>query len=149
MKGRKFEEFLSKGIVKKQTPNKQRALSLIKEAEDNEAFLKISLQVIPSEKMRASFVVNACYDIIMELIRAKIFIDGYNVGNSHEVEISYLRNLGFSEAEVIFMDELRYYRNGTKYYGTQLDKEYADKVLEFMNKIIPRLRKLLPTKEEN
>ena len=90
--------------------------------------------------MNYNFIVEQGYDVIMELIRARMFIDGYNAGNSHEAEVSYLIILGFQESEVRFMDEIRYYRNGTKYYGTILDKNYADKVLEFMNKIYPRLK---------
>ena len=126
---RKFEEFLSAGIVKRQTPNRQRALSLIKEAEEKKNFLIISLKNIPKEQMNANFVVDYCYDILMELIRAKMFEDGYNAGNSHEAEVSYLENLGFPEPDIMFMNEIRYYRNGTKYYGTILEKDYAEKVL--------------------
>ena len=138
-----FEEFVSIGIVKKQSPNRQRALSLIKEAEEKEKFLDVSLKKIPTEQMNTNFIVDYCYDIMMELIRAKMFIDGYNAGNSHEAEVSYMEKLGFSNIEVRFMDEIRYYRNGTKYYGTIVEKEYAFKVLYFMEKMLPRLKKLI------
>src|SRR3989338_7781252 len=130
MKLKSFDEFLRSGVVKKQTPNHQRAFSLLAEAERKKDFLKISLQSIPKEKMSANFIVDHCYDIIIELIRAKMFIDGYNAGNSHDAEVSYMKNLSFAESEIIFMDELRYYRNGIKYYGTMLDMEYAQKVLQ-------------------
>src|SRR3989344_233625 len=105
---RKFEEFLNLGIVKKQTPNKQRALYLLNESNKKEEFLKTTLEMIPPDKMNSNFIVESCYDIIMELIRAKMFIDGYNSKSSHEAEISYMRKLNFLEAEVIFMDEMRY-----------------------------------------
>ena len=140
---KKFEEFIKKGIVNKQTPNKNRALSLIKEAEEKKAFLNLSLNSIPKEKMNANFIIDYCYDILMEIIRAKMFIEGYNSDNSHEAEISYLKVLGFSEADLTFMDELRYYRNGIKYYGTILDKDYAEKVLVFMNKNYLKIRNLI------
>lgn len=138
---RKFEEFLTTGIVKKQMPNRERALSLLKEAEEKKNFLEISLKSIPNEQMNANFIVDYCYDILMELIRARMFIDGCNAGNSHEAEVSYLENLGFQESEIRFMNEVRYYRNGTKYYGTLLSKAYAEKVMEFMNKIYPKLKR--------
>jgi hypothetical protein len=140
---KKFEEFISMGIVKRQSPNRNRAISLIKEAEDKKAFLDLTLSKIPSEKMNANFVVNYCYDILMEFVRAKMFIEGFNSGNSHEAEVSYLQLLGFSEAEVEFMDELRYYRNGTKYYGTILVNSYAEKVLTFLNKNYSRIKNLV------
>jgi len=139
---RKFEEFINSGIVKIQTPNRQRSLALIKEAEEKKSFLSVSINNIPRKQMNANFIVDYCYDIIMELIRAKMFMDGYNAGNSHEAEVSYLENLGFSELERRFMNEIRYYRNGTKYYGTMLDNDYADKVLSFLEKIYPRLKRL-------
>jgi hypothetical protein len=68
-----------------------------------------------------------------------MFIDGFNAGNSHEAEISYLKILRFEEIDVRFMDELRYYRNGTKYYGTVIGKDYAEEVLKFMNKNYSKL----------
>ena len=40
------------------------------------------------------------------------------------------------------MDEVRYNRNGIKYYGTTLDKEYAEKVFAFLNKVYPKLKSL-------
>jgi hypothetical protein len=79
----------------------------------------------------------------MELLRAKMFIDGYNAGSSHEAEVSYMSVLGFSVADVKYVDELRYYRNGTKYYGTILNIEYAVKTLKFLDKTYPTLLKLL------
>jgi len=141
---RTFKEYLRTGIVKKQSPNKQRAISLLQEAEGKKAFLAISIKNIPKEHMNSNFVAESCYDIIMELIRAKMFIDGYNAGNSHEAEVSYMAKLGFVYADIRFMDELRYFRNGIKYYGTILNKEYAEKALTFLNKQYPKLRKLLP-----
>jgi len=135
-----FQDFIKKNIVKKQTPNKERALSLIKEAEEKKRFLDLTLQKIPSEEMNANYVVDSCYDILMELTRAKMFMQGYNSSSSHEAEVSFLRVLGFAEADVRFMNELRYYRNGIKYYGTILNKEYAEKVLKFMEKMYTKLK---------
>jgi|SRR3989344_3561843 len=140
---KQFEEFLYSGIVKKQTPNRERALSLIEEANSKKTFLEISLKQIPSEKMNANFIVDCSYDIIMELIRAKMLLDGFNAGNSHEAEVSYMVKLNFSEQQVMFMNEMRYYRNGTKYYGTILNREYADKTIKFMNEFYSILKKIL------
>ena len=137
-----WEEFINTGIVKKQAPNKARALSLIEEAGKKKEFLHVSLESIPPAKMNANFVVDYGYDIMMELIRAKMFLDGFNAGNSHEAEVSYLRKLNFPEASVQFLNEMRYYRNGTKYYGTILPQEYAQRVLEFTNKLYPQLKEL-------
>ncbi|HJX05639.1 MAG TPA: hypothetical protein VJ461_02935 [Candidatus Nanoarchaeia archaeon] len=140
---KRFEEFLESGAVKKQAPNKQRALSIIEEIEGKKRFLETSLAAIPQEEMNANFIVDTCYDIMIELIRAKMLLDGFNAGPSHEAEVSYMDRLGFTQAEMRIMDEIRYYRNGTKYYGTILTKQYAEKTLRFMKKIYPVLKKLL------
>ena len=80
----------------------------------------------------------------MELIRAKLFLDGYSSsGNySHEAERSYLKNLGFPETEISFLNELRYFRNSIIYYGKVLNEEYAKKVYKFFKEIYPKLKKL-------
>ncbi|HLC49817.1 MAG TPA: hypothetical protein VJI97_00130 [Candidatus Nanoarchaeia archaeon] len=143
---KKFEEFVAAGFAKKQTPNRERAKSLAEEAANKHKFLNIAIKSIPNEKMNANFIIESCYDILMELIRAKMFIDGFNSKNSHEAEIAYTEKLGFSEAEMRFMDELRYSRNGIKYYGRTFDAEYSKKSLEFLEKTIPKLIKILSLK---
>ena len=138
-----FDEYLRTGVIKKQSINKQRALALIKEAEEKKKFLEISIKNIPKEQMNHNFIAETCYDITMELIRAKMLIDGYNTSSSHEAEVSYLEKLGFQYPEIRFMDELRYFRNGIKYYGTMINKEYSDKTLTFLEKTYKKLKKLL------
>ena len=140
-----FDEYIRLGIVKKQRQNTERAKSLINEAEDKKKFLEFSLKIMPIEKVYSNFIIDYCYDILMELIRAKMFMEGYNAGNSHEAEVSYMRLLNFNDVDIKFMDELRYNRNGIKYYGIILDKEYSEKVLNFMNKIHSKLKNLLST----
>lgn len=142
MSVKRFEEFLKAGIVRTQAKNDARADSLMKEAEEKKAFLEVAMKNIPAELMSPNFVIDSAYDIIMELIRAKMFLAGFNSG-SHEAEVSYLRELGFSEAEVRSADELRYNRNGIKYYGATHDKEYAGHVLELLKRMYPKLKGLL------
>ena len=135
---KRFEEFVKSGIVRRRSPDVERAKSLIAESERKREFLYSVIKNVPEEKMNPNFIIEYCYDILLELIRAKILVDGY-ITVSHEAEVSYMRNLGFSEHEVRFMDEVRYHRNGIKYYGKNFDKEYAEKVFAFMEKIYPVL----------
>ncbi|MBI5391667.1 hypothetical protein HZB00_01565 [Candidatus Woesearchaeota archaeon] len=81
----------------------------------------------------------------MEVIRAKMLLDGYNASGfgAHEAEVSYMRILGFKENEVQFADQLRYFRNGMLYYGTILDKGYAEKVIEFTKRTYEKLKMLI------
>lgn len=134
---RSFNEFIMNGIVKRQSKDKSRANSLIKESEDAYKFLiKIVKEIGLSDK-NANYIVKNSYDIIMELIRAKMLLSGYNSSGkgAHEAEVAYLRELNFSESDVQFTNQLRYFRNGIMYYGKKFDEEYAKKVLNFLKKI--------------
>lgn len=95
--------------------------------------------------LNANDYVKKCYDILMELVRAKMLLDGLNASGlgAHEAEISYLRNLRFKEQEVQFADQIRFFRNGMLYYGTILDKEYAEKVIEFTKKNYFKLKRII------
>ena len=92
--------------------------------------------------LNANSIIKDCYDILMELIRAKLLLDGYFASGSyaHKAEISYLRIIKFNEKEIFFMDQIRYFRNGILYYGTALDQEYAEKVIEFTKTFYPKLK---------
>ena len=133
---RPFDYFVKENIVKKQNPDKSRAEFLIKEAESRYANLHEKITKIRLRDDNANDFINSCYDILMELIRANMLLKGYNASGqgAHEAEVSYLRVLGFKETEVQFADQLRYFRNGILYYGTRLDKEYAEKVIAFIKK---------------
>ena len=53
---------------------------------------------------------------------------------------------GFSEGEISFLNDLRHFRNSATYYGKILNKEYAEKAHDFMNKIIGKLKKIAENK---
>ncbi len=136
---RNFEEFIKLGIVKSQSPDIERAKSLISEAEDKLKFFEKLKEKLGFEELSSNYVIEACYDVLIEIIRAKLLLKGYKT-DSHEAEISYLRNLGFSEPDVLFTNQLRYFRNSIKYYGKILDKEYAEKVNKFLYKLLKKLK---------
>lgn len=140
---RYFESFLEEGIVKKQSTDKSRAEFLIKESEKGYRALFESIEKIGINEDNANNYVKNGYDVIMEIIRAKMLLSGYNASghNAHEAEVSYLRNLGFGETDVQFLDQMRFFRNGMLYYGTILDKEYAEKVIEFTKRLYKLLKK--------
>lgn len=140
---KEFEYYLKSGIVKKSFPDKPRAQFLIKESEISLEGLKERIKIIGINDKNANSIIKDCYDIIMELIRAKLLINGYSSSGSyaHEAEVSYFKKIGYSDAEVSFLNELRYFRNSVTYYGKILDKEYAEKVYAFLNKIIIKLKR--------
>tara|TARA_Y100000296_G_C5172602_1_gene258127 strand:- start:1546 stop:1998 length:453 start_codon:yes stop_codon:yes gene_type:complete len=138
---KEFEYYLKKGVIRKSSQNKPRAKFLIKESEISLEGLKERIKIIGINDKNANSIIKDCYDIIMELIRAKLFLEGYNSSGSyaHEAEISYLKKVKFKESEIFFLNELRYFRNSVTYYGKILDKEYAGKVFDFLNKIHSKL----------
>ncbi len=136
---RTFEEFLREGSVRKQRVDVSRSKSLVEEAKTKKAFLTKVLQAMPWEEVDANYVVEACYDILLELVRAKLLLQGLNSNNSHEAEVAYMRILGFSESDVSFMNELRYFRNSIKYYGKIMEKDFAKKVLDFLTRTHQKL----------
>jgi len=141
---RSFDYFLKEGIVKKQLPDKERAKFLIAEAENAYQSLLDSVNKVKINNANANTFVKNAYDPVMELIRAILLMRGFNSSGSyaHEAEVAYLRELKFPEANVEFANQLRYFRNGAMYYGTILQIEYANKVIEFVKDIYPRLKKL-------
>ena len=62
---------------------------------------------------------------------------------AHEAEVAYWGLLNFKEQEIQFLDQMRFFRNGMLYYGTILDKEYAEKVIDFTKKNYQKLKDIL------
>jgi len=136
-----FDEFLEKGIMKKRTPDLARANSLLKEAKKRKKFLHELFKKIGLNDENANYFVENSYDTLIELIRAKLLIQGFYASGegAHEAEVSFMRNLGFPEKEARFMNDLRYFRNGILYYGKDFDASYGNKVLDFLDKLYPKL----------
>lgn len=139
-----FEEFIEEGIIKTITPDKQRSENLLMESKRKFTLLKNNIDKLGVNDENANDYVEYCYNIIIFRIRAKMLIDGYSSSGqgSHEAEVSYGRNLNFSENELQLLNQLRYFRNGILYYGKQFDKEYAEKIITFTKKVYSKLNNL-------
>lgn len=138
---RAFSDFVNEGIIKKQSPDTRRAENLRKQSARTYDFLiDIIKNGITNEN--ANSIITICYDVLLESIRARMLEKGYNSSGAgaHEAEISYLKLLNFSDIEIHFADQLRFFRNRITYYGKELDKEYAEKVVEFTKRIYPKLK---------
>ncbi|MDD2666715.1 MAG: hypothetical protein PHD13_06095 [Methanocellales archaeon] len=142
---RRFDELIRENIVKKQSIDKSRAEFLIKESENGYNNLLEMMGKIKLNDTNANTFVKSCYDILMELIRAKMLLEGYNASGygAHEAEVAYMRVIGIDERDVQFANQLRYFRNGMLYYGTILDKTYAEKVITFTKRLYRRLKEII------
>ena len=146
-----FEEYLAKGVIRKGSVNRSRAEFLIKESEKSLRGLNKRINIMKIDEDNANSIIKDCYDILIELIRAKLLLDGYNSSGqfAHEAEVSYLKKLGFSDNEVGFINDLRYFRNSINYYGKILSVEYAEQVAKFTNKIYPKLKRMIRWRRSN
>ena len=142
---KQFDEFLRENIVHRQSPDKSRAAYLIAESQRTHRNLLDKIEKLEMKDDNANDFIKSCYDVLMELIRAKMLLDGYGASGfgAHEAEVSYLRLLGFKENDVQFADQMRFFRNGMLYYGKQFDKEYAQKVIEFTKKNLPKIGEMM------
>ncbi len=137
-----FEEFLARGIIKKYSPDRLRARDLLKNSDKTYGSVLEIVKKIGINEININTIIKESYDSIMESVRAKMFLEGFiaeGVG-AHEAEISYLKKLNFDESDLDFLNRLRYFRNGIIYYGKKFDKEYAQKVLNFLKKFRNKLK---------
>jgi len=133
-----FEEFVKSGEVKQREKNNILAGALIKSAEKRLNFVR-KLEI---SNENAENIVENSYDIIRELIETRLSKDGYK-SYSHEATILYLKKFKqFSDKEISQLDWLRKTRIGTKYYGKESNKEEAGEVINFLDKILPKLKEL-------
>lgn len=139
-----FEEFLREGVIRKITPDINRAKALVEESKKRKDFLNQILSKIGLSDDNANYIIENAYDLLLGLLRAKLLRDGFSSQGlgAHEAEVSYMRLLGFSEEQVRLMNDLRYYRNGILYYGKSFDSEYANKIKDLLEKTYPKLIKI-------
>lgn len=137
-----FEDYLKKGTIRRTAIDRQRANFLIDESQKTFNSLKKRLNVIGIDEENANSIVKDCYDVLIELIRARLLLDGYTSSGlfAHEAEVSYLRKMGFEDKDILFVNDMRYFRNSVTYYGKILGKEYAKKVANFTKEIYPKIK---------
>lgn len=132
-----FEYYVEEGSVKRVAPNFERAKSLIKDGEK-----RINdLSIIDINKL-PKIVFENIYDALRDFCDAILLSEGYK-SYSHEGSISYLLKKGFDIAAVKQLDDFRYKRNGSKYYGMEISVEEAKDINLFCSKIKEKLYKIL------
>ncbi len=135
---RTFKEFVGQGIVKRRKKDEARARSLVESAEKRKNVME---KYLPLNQETAVHIIEESYDVMRELLEAKLSKEGYKSYN-HEAVIAYLAELGFSQEEILFADRLREVRHGTKYYGKNVSMEYAQKVKDFLESIYEKLKEV-------
>lgn len=136
-----FDDFIKEGSVRKISPDKQMAKSLVKIA-----LLRVkNLEAMKITDENSFSAVENCYEAIRELTDALMALKGFK-SYSHQANIEFLRNfylanVGYSNTNKI--DRYRRIRNDIKYEGLLTTKSEADEILKNTKFIIDILAKLL------
>jgi len=132
-----FDYYIKKEIVVRRPVNIDRSESLFRESEDSYFSLIECVDSVGIHSRNSNMIIKMAYDVIMELIRARMSSDGFVSSGygAHEAEVSYLGELGFLRSDILFVDKLRYFRNGIMYYGKVFDRNYAISVLDFIKRV--------------
>src|SRR3989338_1223653 len=116
---KEFGFYLTQGVVNRCSKDMDRAEFLINESNTSFEGLTERIEKIGINDKNANSIIKDCYDVIMELVRAKLFLEGYKASgqHAHEAEVSFLTKIGFHPDDVSFINEVRHFRNSITYYG--------------------------------
>jgi len=73
---------------------------------------------------------------------ALLALDGFK-SYSHQASISYLLEKGFDVSITEELDQFRYKRNGSKYYGEEIIPKDAQQIKEFYNRIKTKINTII------
>ena len=119
----KFEDYIKKGIIKRSSPDRLLARSLIKQTlQDKTFFDKLEITELSARKIASNY-----YDMLRSILEVMAALDGYKIYN-HEAFAVYLKEKGEEEKSIIF-DRLRKIRNNINYYGAALSIEEAKETI--------------------
>ena len=135
---------MEEGLIKV-TPDKEKAKSILKMVDTTIEMIK----VIDITKF-SSNITKEYYDVIRELISVVLLLDGYKTygEGAHKKLIEYLqtKNAGFTEYEILLIDELRITRNKVAYDGFFVEGDYIERKIRDIHKIIAQLKDIIKKK---
>ncbi len=135
---------MEEGLIKV-TPDKEKAKSILKMAETTIEMVK----VIDIAKF-SSNITKEYYDVIRELISVVLLLEGYKTygEGAHKKQIEYLqtKKWGFSEYEILLIDDLRITRNKVAYDGFFVERDYIERKIRDIQKIISKLKEIIKKK---
>jgi pyruvate/2-oxoacid:ferredoxin oxidoreductase alpha subunit len=125
-----FEYFLNNGEVKNSSKDPELAKSLIKDMQE-----RIEKVEILDIRIFAKIIFENLYDALRDFCDALLALKGYK-SYSHQASISFLSSEGFDTPFIEELDQFRYKRNSSKYYGLGISEQESRQIKEFykMNK---------------
>ena len=136
-----FEYFIKTGEVKKASVDLELAKSLIKDMDER---IQKSMKLDVNEFSKMIF--ENIYDALRDFCDALLSLEGYK-SYSHQASISFLTNYKLDVADINELDQFRYKRNGSKYYGKPVFEEDALEIKKFFLRIKPKINKILEEKK--
>ena len=136
-----FEHFLNKGDVRKVAINKELAKSLTKDM-----FERINKSLMLNINTFSKIVFENIYDGLRGFCDSLLALEGFK-SYSHQASIAYLSKYKFDISIIKEFDQLRYKRNGSKYYGEIILKEDAQQIKEFYLRVKDRINKIIKDKK--
>ena len=123
-----FEFYFKDGKVKKQIQDTELARSLLNDAKQR--FNKmIQLDVNKFSKI----IFENVYDALRGILDSLLAADGYK-SYSHEASIAYLKKYDVEDSLLKELDDFRYKRNSSKYYGKDIPVDDALTIIDFYKK---------------
>ena len=135
-----FKYYVNEGKVKKREQDKELAKSLLNDARQRAEKTKM-LDVNTFSKM----IFENIYDALRDLLDALLAIDGYK-SYSHEASIAYLKKYKIEDSVIVELDNFRFRRNASKYYGKEIPVEDANEITDFYNKYSEKIISLVEEK---
>ena len=129
----KFQDYIKNGFIRKSSPDKQLALSLLKQTkQDKEFFDSLEINEKSARKIASNY-----YDLLRSILEAISALDGYKIYN-HEGFVYYLKEKNELKLAEKF-DRIRRIRNNINYYGSAVSKEEAQDIKDNVNEMLPLL----------
>ena len=132
-----FEYYLSSNDVRKVSPNLILAKSLI-----NDMKTRLKENWNEDEQKKPKTIFESVYDALRDFCDSLLSKNGFK-SYSHEASISYLSKYNFSAAEISELDNYRFIRNGSKYYGRIILPEDVKNIKSFYMRIKEKIDKLI------
>lgn len=131
MKESTWNECIDSHSAREITPDEGKASSITDTAQGRKEFLE-KISVIESN---ANYIFEGYYSCVLELIHAKVLVEGYKVTN-HICLGFYIRDVLQKEEWFRIFDDCRYKRNSLLYYGRKMDFETAKDSIEKCKKLL-------------
>ena len=132
----KFEDFIKEGKVRKATPDRFMAESIIKNTFDDLKFLDgIKLNELSKRKIVSNY-----YDSLRSLLEVISLLKGYKI-YSHEAFTYFLKEKLNQEILSFKFDRFRKIRNGLIYYGKSIQLEEAEDIVKEIKIFIEEINK--------